>query len=85
MSYNFTPPTTTFKAGTDSLWGRVSNTRGRAVTVYDDGRVLASDLAPAADTDGVTSVYPGGRTYTITDAEAQTLIDAGYSSYLEEL
>ena len=80
--YHFTPPTTTYRAGTDSLWKRVKNDRGLAVVLYDDGRVATVAEAPSSSEDGVTTVYPGGRTYTLTDAEAAPLIEAGYSPFM---
>lgn len=80
--YHFTPPTTTYRAGTDRLWKRVRNDRGLAVVLYDDGRIATVSVAPSAEDDGVATVYPGGRTYTLTDAEAEPLIEAGYSPYL---
>lgn len=81
--YHFTPPTTTYRAGSDTLWGRIRNDRGRAVVIYDDGRIVTVDLPPSAGDDGVSAVYPGGRTYTLTDAEAAPLLEAGYTPYLE--
>jgi hypothetical protein len=81
--YHFTPPTTTYRAGTDSLWGKVSNNRGLAVVLYDTGRIDTLSVAPSAGDDGITSVWPGGRTYTISDADAALLTAAGYSANLE--
>lgn len=81
--YYFTPPTEQYRVGTDSLWGRVKNDRGRAVVVYDDGRIVTVQMAPSHTDDGVVSVWPGGRTYEITDEFAAQLIDAGYSQNVE--
>lgn len=85
MPYRFTPPTTTFRAGTDSLWGRVKNARGRAVVLYDSGRVSVADEAPSQSESGVVSVWPGGRTYDVTDEQATILAEAGYGSFLSEV
>lgn len=79
--YRLTPPTATYKAGPDgTFWGRVSNQTGLAVVIYDDGRVVTLQQAPSSGDEGVVKVWPGGRTYDITDTEAETLIEAGYSA-----
>jgi hypothetical protein len=83
--YQFTPPTTTYRAGTDSLWGRVKNNRGLAVVLYDDGRVITSQDAPSSSDAGVSAVWPGGRTYLLTDEQADVLTEAGYSANLTEV
>lgn len=84
--YRFTPPTTTYRVSRDDLlWTRVKNDRGMAVVQYDDGRITAVTQAPSAGDAGVTAVWPGGRTYDITDAQATTLTEAGYGSYLQEI
>lgn len=84
--YRFTPPTATFRAGADgTFWGRVANLTGLAVVLHTDGRVTTVATAPAASDDGIDTVWPGGRTYDISDEQAATLIDAGYSEHLEEV
>jgi len=83
--YRFTPPTTTYRAGTDSLWGRVKNNRGLAVVLYADGRVVTVQDAPSTTDASVTTVWPGGRTYDLTAAQAALLIEAGYSANLTEV
>ena len=85
MPYRFTPPTTTFRAGTDSLWGRASTARGRAVRLSDSGRAAVADEAPSRGEAGVVSVWPGGRTYDVTDEQATILAEAGYGSFLSEV
>lgn len=80
----FTPPTTTYPLGREgTLWGRMKGRRGIAVVLYTNGRVASADVAPSASEDGVLTVWPGGRTYDITDAEAAILTEAGYGSCLE--
>ena len=83
--YRFTPPTVNYRRGTDPLWGRISHAVGQAVVIYTDGRIVTTSSAPSATDDDVDRVWPGGRTYEITDAEAELLIAAGYSSNLEEV
>ena len=83
--YRLTPPTETYRSGNDRLWGRVPRTRSRAIVVHTDGRITTTLEAPSADDDGIDRVWPGGRTYEITDTEAAALIEAGYSTYLEEV
>lgn len=87
MPYRFTPPTKKYPVGQDSdaLWGRITNDVGMAVVVYTDGRVITTSSAPSTSDDGVSLVWPGGRTYTISDGEAALLTEAGYSANLEEI
>lgn len=81
--YLLTPPTETFKAGTDRLWGRVPRTRSRAIVVYSDGRIITTLDPPSAGDSGIETVWPGGRTYEISDESAALLTEAGYAAHLE--
>ena len=83
--YLLTPPTESYKTGSHSLWGRISHTRGFALVVYTDGRVTALREAPSATEESVLWSWPGGRTYEITDEQAEVLIEAGYSANVEEV
>ena len=55
----------------------------RGVTLIVNGTTVTENRTPyqddLADAD---AYYLGGHAYTLTDAEAQILIDAGYSAYL---
>jgi hypothetical protein len=81
--YRLTPPTESYKTGSDSLWGRIAHTRGLALVVYTDGRVVTTASCPSTSEEGVDKVWPGGRVFEISDADAATLTAAGYSSCLE--
>lgn len=83
--YLLTPPTETYRLGSDTLWGRITHTRGLALVVYTDGRVSTERSAPSATDEDVETVWPGGRVYEITDEQAALLTEAGYSSHLEEV
>ena len=82
MPYLLTPPTRRDSAthDGDSIWSRVKVDRGRCLRIHTDGTVTLTDVAVADDT--VLRYWPGGRTYTISDADAATLTAAGYGSYL---
>ena len=55
----------------------------RGVTLLVNGTVVTESRTPYQDDlANATTYYLGGHEYTLTDAEAQVLIDAGYSEYL---
>lgn len=55
----------------------------RGVTLIVNGTVVTENRTPYQDDlANATTYYLGGHEYTLTDAEAQVLIDAGYSEYL---
>ena len=58
----------------------------RGLTLLVNGTTVTESRTPyqndLADAD---TYYLGGHTYTLDDAEAQILIDAGYSAYLEPI
>lgn len=84
MAYRLTPPTRDYPvAERDPLWRRVDNQQGLALVRYSDDSIATVLEAPDATTSGVTTVWPGGRTYDITDEEGTLLIAAGYSDYVE--
>ena len=58
----------------------------RGYTFIVNGTVVTEEQTPSQDTlAAADSYYLGGTTNTISDAEAQIFIDAGYSEYLTEL
>ena len=81
--YLLTPPSETFKTGSDALWGGISHTRPLALVVYTDGRVVTARVAPPASDPDVVFVWPGGRVYPATAAQAELLTEAGYATCLE--
>jgi hypothetical protein len=55
----------------------------RGVTLIVNGTVVTENRTPYQDDlANATTYYLGGHEYTLDDAEAQVLIDAGYSEYL---
>ena len=55
----------------------------RGVTLLVNGTVVTESRTPYQDDlANATTYYLGGHAYTLTDAEAQVLINAGYSEYL---
>ena len=58
----------------------------RGVTLLVNGTVVTESRTPYQDDlANADTYYLGGHSYTLTDAEAQVLIDAGYSAYLEPI
>jgi len=58
----------------------------RGYTFIVNGTVVTEEQTPSQDTlAAADSYYLGGTTNTISDAEAQIFIDAGYSEYLTQL
>ncbi len=58
----------------------------RGYTFIVNGTTLTTEQTPSQDTlAAADSYYLGGTTNTISDAEAQIFIDAGYSSYLTQI
>jgi hypothetical protein len=56
---------------------------GRGVTLIVNGTTVTETRFPYQnDLADATTYYLGGHSYTLTDAEAQVLIDAGYGEYL---
>lgn len=55
----------------------------RGITLIVNGTTVTESITPSQDAlASATTYYLGGHAYTLTDAQAQILIDAGYSSYL---
>ncbi len=55
----------------------------RGVTLIVNGTTVTENRTPYQDDlANADAYYLGGHAYTLTDAEAQILIDAGYSAYL---
>lgn len=55
----------------------------RGVTLLVNGTVVTESRTPYQDDlAAADAYYLGGHAYTLSDAEAQILIDAGYSEYL---
>jgi len=55
----------------------------RGVTLLVNGTTVTESRTPYQDDlANADTYYLGGHAYTLTDAEAQILIDAGYSEYL---
>ena len=55
----------------------------RGVTLLINGTSVTENRTPSQDDlANADAYYLGGHAYTLTDAEAQILIDAGYSDYL---
>lgn len=66
-----------------ALWGRYKLTRGLTLLVSGSTVIEAQYPNHQDITDNLYDyVYYGGRTYEISDAEAATLIAAGYGSYI---
>lgn len=56
---------------------------GRGVTLIVNGTTVTQSRYPYQDDlAAADAYYLGGHNYVLTDAEAQILIDAGYSDYL---
>jgi hypothetical protein len=55
----------------------------RGVSLLINGTTVTENRTPSQDDlANADTYYLGGHAYTLTDAEAQILIDAGYSDYL---
>lgn len=55
----------------------------RGITLLVNGTTVTESRTPSQDAlAAATTYYLGGHTYTLSDAEAQVLINAGYGSYL---
>ena len=55
----------------------------RGITLLINGTTVTENRTPSQDDlANADSYYLGGHAYTISDAQAQILIDAGYSDYL---
>lgn len=55
----------------------------RGITLLVNGNVVTENRTPSQDDlSDADAYYLGGHEYTIDEAAAQILIDAGYSSYL---
>ena len=55
----------------------------RGLTLIVNGTEVEATLYPYQNTlEDADAYYLGGHEYTLTDAQAQILIDAGYSDYL---
>lgn len=55
----------------------------RGITLLVNGTTVSENRTPSQDDlANADAYYLGGHAYTLTDAEAQVLIDAGYSDYL---
>ena len=55
----------------------------RGVTLLINGTSVTENRTPSQDDlANADAYYLGGHAYTLSDAEAQILIDAGYSDYL---
>lgn len=58
----------------------------RGITFIVNGTTVTTEQTPSQDTlEDADAYYLGGHEYIISDAAAQILIDAGYSSYLTQL
>jgi hypothetical protein len=58
----------------------------RGVTLLINGTTVTESRTPYQDDlANADTYYLGGHSYTLTDAEAQILINAGYSQYLEPI
>ena len=58
----------------------------RGITFIVNGTTVTTEQTPSQDTlDAADAYYLGGHEYIISDADAQILIDAGYSSYLTQI
>ena len=69
----------------DPLWGRYSTTCGVAVGLRTDGSYGLFDVVDPETYPQVTKWWQGGRSHTVTDAEAAGLSSAGYGPYLTEV
>lgn len=55
----------------------------RGISLIVNGTTVTENRTPSQDDlANATAYYLGGHAYTLTNAEAQILINAGYSSYL---
>ena len=55
----------------------------RGISLLINGTTVTENRTPSQDDlADADAYYLGGHAYTLTDAEAQILIDAGYSDYL---
>lgn len=55
----------------------------RGITLLVNGTTVSENRTPSQDDlADADAYYLGGHAYTLTNAEAQILIDAGYSDYL---
>jgi hypothetical protein len=58
----------------------------RGVTLLVNGTSVTENRTPSQDDlADADTYYLGGHAYTLTDEEADILIDAGYSDYLTEI
>jgi len=65
--------------------GRITDI-GRGITLLVTGTTVAENRTPSQDDlADADAYYLGGHTYVLDDAEAQILINAGYSEYLTQL
>lgn len=73
---------------TSSTWTGTRNMTdiGRGVTLIVNGTTVTESRYPYQDDLAAADYYYlGGHNYTISDAEAQILINAGYSEYLTQV
>lgn len=82
MTHTFTPPGVERKFSTgDDLWDRAHLTVG--ITLLKNGSSYTQEENPADEDVAAADVaYLGGHTYTISDAEASALTEAGYGAYI---
>jgi hypothetical protein len=58
----------------------------RGVSLLINGTTVTENRTPSQDDlANADTYYLGGHAYTLTNQEAQILIDAGYSDYLTEI
>lgn len=73
---------------TSSQWTGTRNMTdiGRGVTLIVNGTTVTESRYPYQDDlAAADAYYLGGHNYTLTDAQAQILINAGYSDYLTKV
>lgn len=82
MSYRFTTPyIEEAPMGGGPLFSRYKDRRG--ISVLKEGSSYREVRYPTdTEVDAATIAYIGGHEYTVTDAEATALTNAGYGSYL---
>lgn len=89
--YNFTPYSRL--AGRPITGGNITGTINpfltdipRGISLLVTGTVVTENMTPSQDDLAAADYYfLGGHEYTVSDTQAQVLIDAGYGDYLTQI
>lgn len=81
----YTSPYARLAARPNPTGGRITDI-GRGITLLVTGTTVTENRTPSQDDlAAADNYYLGGHTYVLDNADAQILINAGYSEYLTQL